>query len=335
MTEPSNGVAAASRVRRPRRADIDRLRRELPLNAMSATGALAIRLRELTGRDVIDLESLQEVMSLGYRAAEVRSAHRAGRYAVDDFGFEEEFASAVMPLFRLLYTRYWRVETTGVEVVPRTGGALLVSNHSGVLPFDGAMIEVAVVDAVDRYARALVATWFGGLPFLSWFLRRTGQALGHPDDSVRLLRRGELVLVFPEGVRGTGKPFAERYRLRRFGRGGVVEVALRAGVPIIPISVVGSEEIYPMIGDLQPVAKLLGMPYFPLTPTWPWLGPLGLVPLPSKWRIRFHDMVHTEDLGPAAADDPAVVMRLSDQVRDTIQEGLISELAERRSIFRG
>jgi 1-acyl-sn-glycerol-3-phosphate acyltransferase len=114
-----------------------------------------------------------------------------------------------------------------------------------------------------------------------------------------------------------------------------VQVALRGGVPIIPISVVGSEEIYPMLADLTLVAKLAGMPYFPVTPTWPWLGPLGLVPLPSKWRIRFHDMVHTEDLGPEAADDPAVVMRLSDQVRDTIQTGLITELAERRSIFFG
>jgi 1-acyl-sn-glycerol-3-phosphate acyltransferase len=332
MAEQPPVVTRSANGRSPDR--LRRLRRELPMAAMGATGALAIRLREMTGRDVIDLESLQEVVSLGYRAAEVRSAHARGEYQVDEFGFDAEFANAVLPLFRLLFKRYWRVETTGLEVVPQTGGALLVSNHAGVLPYDGAMIEVAVNDATGRFARALVATWFGGLPMLSWFLKRTGQTLGHPDDSVRLLRQGELVLVFPEGVRGTGKPFSERYRLRRFGRGGFVQVALRSGVPIIPISVVGSEEIYPMLGDLTPVAKLLGMPYFPITPTWPWLGPLGLIPLPSKWRIRFHEPVHTEDLGPEAADDPALVMSLSDRVRDTIQSGIITELSERRGIFR-
>ena len=329
----SAGATSSNGHRRP--SSLKRLRAELPVAAMSATGALAVRLQEMTGRDVIDIETLQEVVSLGYRAAEVRSAHRGGRYEVDDFGFDPEFTNAVLPLFRLLYRKYWRVETTGIEVVPRTGGALLVSNHSGVLPFDGSMIEVAVHDHTDRFARALIANWFGGLPMLSWFLRRTGQTLGHPDDSLRLLKRGELVLVFPEGVRGTGKPFSERYKLRRFGRGGFVQVALRSGVPIIPISVVGSEEIYPMIGDAGLVARLIGMPYFPLTPTWPWLGPLGLVPLPSKWRIRFHEMVRTDDLGAEAADDPAEVMRISDQVRDTIQAGLISGLAERRGIFRG
>jgi len=311
------------------------LRRELPMAAMSATGTLAMRLRELTGRDVIDLESLQEVISLAYRIADVRAKHQAGQYDVDDFGFDREWTEMLLPIFRLLYKRYWRVETTGVHVVPSKGPALLVSNHSGVLPYDGAMIKVAVFDATERHARALVASWFGGLPMLSWFLRRTGQTLGHPDDSLRLLRSGELVLVFPEGVKGTGKPWGERYRLRRFGRGGFVEVALRAGVPIIPISVVGSEEIYPMIADARPVAALFGMPYFPITPTWPWLGPLGLVPLPSKWRIRFHEPVRTDEYGAAAAEDPSVVMRISDEVRDTIQAGLLEDLIIRRGVFRG
>jgi 1-acyl-sn-glycerol-3-phosphate acyltransferase len=318
-----------------RRIDLEAFTKNLPANAMSATGALAYRLRELTGRDVIDLESMQDLVSVGYRAADVRSAHRAGRYDLDEFGFDADFTNTLIPLFRLLYRRYWRVTTTGLANVPRHGAALLVSNHSGVLPLDGAMIEVAVYDETDRIPRALVAQWFGALPVLSWLLRRTGQTLGHPDDTMRLLHRGDLVLVFPEGVRGTGKLFSERYRLRRFGRGGFAEVAIRAGVPIIPISVVGSEEIYPMLFDLTPVAKLFGMPYFPITPTWPLLGPLGLIPLPSKWRIRFHAPVSTQDLGADAADDPSVVMRVSDDVRDTIQAGLVSELMERRSIFRG
>jgi 1-acyl-sn-glycerol-3-phosphate acyltransferase len=318
-----------------RRIDLEAFTKNLPANAMSATGTLAFRLRELTGRDVIDLESLQDLVSVGYRAADVRSAHRAGRYQLDDFGYDPDFTNTLIPLFRLLYRRYWRVTTTGLENVPRRGAALLVSNHSGVLPLDGAMIEVAVYDETDRLPRALIAQWFGALPVLSWLLRRTGQTLGHPDDTMRLLARGDLVLVFPEGVRGTGKLFSERYRLRRFGRGGFAELAIRAGVPIIPISVVGSEEIYPMLFDLTPVAKFFGMPYFPITPTWPLLGPLGLIPLPSKWRIRFHAAVNTQDYGPEAAEDPSVVMRVSDEVRDTIQAGLVSELMERRSIFRG
>jgi 1-acyl-sn-glycerol-3-phosphate acyltransferase len=325
---------AVARDGQRRRSALRELQKELPIRAMSATGTLAMRLRELTGRDVIDLESMQEVLSLAYRAAEVRAAHRKGRYEVDDFGFDREWTEVLLPVFRLLYKRYWRVETNGVHVVPSRGPALLVSNHAGVLPYDGAMIKVAVFEATERHARALIAAWFGGLPVVSWLLRRTGQTLGHPDDTLRLLRAGELVLVFPEGVKGTGKPFSERYRLRRFGRGGFAEVALRAGVPIIPVSVVGSEETYPMLADIRPLAALLGMPYFPVTPTWPLLGPLGLIPLPSKWRIRFHEPIDTAVYGPGAADDPSLVMRVSDEVRDTIQAGLVEELMARRSAFR-
>lgn len=331
----SGSDGSRARARRSPRRTIKRLRAELPMTAMGATGTAAVRLRQLTGREIIDLASLQDVVSMGYHVAEVRRKHRGGAYEVDEFGFDRTWTEALVPLFRILYRRYWRVETTGIEVVPSHGPALLVSNHSGVLPLDGAMIEVAVYDETDRIPRALVAAWFGGLPLLSWLLRRTGQTTGHPDDSVRLLRAGQLVLVFPEGVRGTGKPFSERYRLRRFGRGGFAEVALRAGAPIIPISVVGAEEIYPMIADVKPLARLVGMPYFPVTPTFPLLGPLGLIPLPSKWRIRFHPMVRTDEYGPDAADDPSLVMRISDEVRDTIQAGLVSELAKRKGVFKG
>jgi 1-acyl-sn-glycerol-3-phosphate acyltransferase len=181
--------------------------------------------------------------------------------------------------------------------------------------------------------RALVASLFMGMPMLSWFLRRTGQTIGHPDDTRRLLERDQLVLVFPEGVRGTGKLYADRYRLRRFGRGGFVSTAIRAGAPIIPVSVVGSEEIYPMVGDVTPVARAFGLPYFPVTPFWPWLGPLGLIPLPSKWRIQFHPVVHTEGYPADAADDQNLVMSLSDRVRETIQQGIFDNLKLRRGVF--
>jgi 1-acyl-sn-glycerol-3-phosphate acyltransferase len=314
----------------------EKLQQELPMQLMGAMGQLAISLRNLTGRDVIDLESMQDLMSVAFRAMEVRSKHRQGTWNVDEFGFEPEYADAIMPLARLVYRKYWRVDASGVRNVPRRGAALLVSNHAGVLPYDGAMIKVALFEhGVDRHARALIADWFFSFPVLSWMLRRTGQTLGHPDDTHRLLSSGELVLVFPEGIKGTGKLWNERYRLRRFGRGGFVEAAIRAQAPIVPVSVVGSEEIYPMFADVRPLARLTGFPYFPLTPTWPWLGPLGLIPLPSKWRIEFHPPIRTDELPPEAADDPSVVMRIADQVRDVIQQGVVDNLMQRRGAFRG
>jgi 1-acyl-sn-glycerol-3-phosphate acyltransferase len=312
------------------------LQQELPMQMMGALGQLAISLRNLTGRDVIDLESLNELLGFVFRAAEVRKQHNALQYKLDDFGFDPEWTESLLPLAKLVYRKYWRVETAGVKHVPRRGGALLVSNHAGVLPFDGAMIKTALFEhGIDRHARALIADWFFTLPGLSWFLRRSGQTLGNQRDTHRLLTAGELVLVFPEGVKGTGKLWSERYRLRRFGRGGFVETAIRARVPIIPISVVGSEELYPMLADIRPLAQLTGFPYFPITPTWPWLGPLGLVPLPSKWRIEFHAPVRTDELPAEAADDPSVVMEYADRVRDTIQEGLVANLMQRRGVFRG
>ncbi|TMC09787.1 MAG: glycerol acyltransferase [Chloroflexi bacterium] len=240
-----------------------------------------------------------------------------------------------VPVFRWIYHNYWRVETTGVANVPPGGRALLVANHAGVLPWDGAMIKTSLFEEhpQPRHARALVASFFFGLPGLSWFLRRTGQTVGHPDDAHRLLERDELVLVFPEGVKGTGKGWSNRYRLRRFGRGGYVQTAIRAGAPIIPISVVGSEEIYPMIADLGPIAELFGLPYFPVTPTFPLLGPLGMVPLPSKWRIQFHEPVRTDLCEPGDAEDQRMVMTLNDHVMETIQGGIVENLKLRKGVF--
>ena len=177
---------------------------------------------------------------------------------------------------------------------------------------------------------------FFGLPGLSWFLRRTGQAAGHPDHAHRLLEQDELVLVFPEGVKGTGKGWSNRYRLRRFGRGGYIQTAIRAGAPIIPVSVVGSEEIYPMIADLSPVADLFGLPYFPVTPTFPLLGPLGMVPLPSKWHTRFLEPIELAPrYPPEAADDAETVRAISQEVRARMQEALDDLRRRRRSIFFG
>ncbi len=312
---------------------IGRLQRRAPVYALQMANELSIRLRRLTGREVIDMNRVMEIVRFVYEQREL--ARRGPNYAVDDFGFDPQWTASLLVAFKSLYRDYWRVETTGVEHVPATGRALLVANHAGVLPWDGTMIKTAVFveHPQPRHVRALVAAQFMGMPALSWFLRRTGQAVGHPDDTRRLLARDELVLVFPEGTRGTGKAFKDRYRLRRFGRGGFVTTAIRAGAPIIPISVVGSEEIYPMVGNLRPLARLLGMPYFPVTPFWPWLGPLGMIPLPSKWRIQFHPPVEVAHLPAKAAEDQHLVMSMADDVRDTIQQGIYDNLKLRRGVF--
>ncbi|HKC18957.1 MAG TPA: lysophospholipid acyltransferase family protein [Candidatus Dormibacteraeota bacterium] len=312
---------------------VRRLQRRAPMYALQAIGEVSTRLRDLTGRDVIDMNRIMDAVQFMYQQREL--ARRGPNYAVDDFGFDPEWTESFLNVFKALYRDYWRVETLGVEHVPPAGRALLVSNHAGVLPWDGTMIKTAVFaeHPHPRHVRALVASQFMGMPALSWFLRRTGQAVGHPDDTRRLLERDELVLVFPEGTRGTGKGFKDRYRLRRFGRGGFVATAIRAQAPIIPISVVGSEEIYPMIADLRPLARLLGLPYFPVTPFWPLLGPLGMIPLPSKWRIQFHPPVPVAHLAPEAAEDQHVVMAMADDVRDQIQRGIYDNLKLRRGVF--
>jgi len=312
---------------------IRRLQRQAPIYALQTLSGLSTRLREITGREVLDMNRIMEVVQFVYQQREL--ARRGANYAVDDFGFDAQWTESFITVFKSLYRDYWRVESVGVEHVPPTGRALLVANHAGVLPWDGTMIKTAVYTehSHPRHVRALVASQFMGMPVMSWFLRRTGQAVGHPDDTRRLLERDELVLVFPEGTRGTGKSFRDRYRLRRFGRGGFVATAIRARAPIIPVSVVGSEEIYPMVGDLRPVARLLGLPYFPVTPFWPWLGPLGMVPLPSKWRIQFHAPIDVSELSLKDADDQHQVMALADEVRDTIQRGIYDNLKLRRGVF--
>ncbi|HYT11503.1 MAG TPA: lysophospholipid acyltransferase family protein [Candidatus Nitrosopolaris sp.] len=319
------------RLRVPR--PIRRLQRQAPMYALQGLSGLSSRLRDITGREILDMNRVMEIVQFLYQQRAL--ANRGPDYAVDEFGFDAEWTESLLTVFKAVYRDYWRVETTGIENVPASGRALLVANHAGVLPWDGTMIKTAIFaeHPHPRHVRALVASLFMGMPMIGWFLRRTGQTVGHPDDTRRLLDRDELVLVFPEGVKGTGKQFKDRYRLRRFGRGGFVGTAIRAGAPIIPVSVVGSEEIYPMVADASPIARLFGLPYFPITPTWPWLGVIGMIPLPSKWRIHFHAPVHTELLAPESADDQSLVMTISDDVRDTIQKGVYDNLKLRRGVF--
>ena len=277
------------------------------------------------------------VLPKAVRDALTKVARRmTGEYREDEWGLDEDFAEAVYPAFEFLYDVWWRVRTEGVRNVPSHGRGLIVSNHAGsMFPFDATMLGVAIQKEhpLPRWTRPLVLNWAFDLPFLSFFMRKVGGVPASPFNATRLLEQDELVMVFPEGVKGTGKPFKERYRLQRFGRGGFVEVALRTGAPIIPVAVVGSEEIYPMIGDSPALARMIGAPFAPVTPTFPLLGPLGLIPLPSRWRIEFCEPIDVSGYGPEAVDDKALLFDISEQVRETIQAKLYENLVKRGSAF--
>ncbi|TPG31494.1 lysophospholipid acyltransferase family protein [Mycolicibacterium hodleri] len=270
--------------------------------------------------------------------AEFVHKRMSGQYTVDEFGFDKHLNEAIfLPLLRGLFRNWFRVEVGGIENLPETGPALVVANHAGVLPLDGLMASVAVHDnhPSNRDLRLLAADMVFDMPMMGQAARKAGHTMACTSDAHRLLAAGELTAVFPEGYKGLGKNFRDRYKLQRFGRGGFVSAALRAGAPIVPCSIVGSEEIYPMITDVKLLARLLGLPYFPVTPLFPLAGPLGLVPLPSKWHIQFGEPISTEDYDESAADDPMVTFELTDQVRETIQQTLYQLLANRRNPFLG
>ncbi len=295
----------------------------LPLSELADAFSRAVR-------ELVGLAGEEKVAQL----LEFWRRRLTGDYEVDEFGFDSELTSRLLlTALRPIAERWFRIEVRGLENVPRTGGALVVSNHSGVVPVDALMTQLVLHDHAGRYLRMLGADLLFALPFVSALARRSGATLACNEDAERMLSRGELAGVWPEGYKGTGKPFAERYRLQRFGRGGFVAAAMRAGVPIVPCSVVGAEEIYPMVGNVRWLARLLGVPYVPVTPLFPWFGLLGLVPLPSKWIIEFGEPVHTDAYPEGAAEDPMVVFDVTDQVRETIQQTLYQLLRERGSAF--
>ena len=306
---------------------------------LDSVGAFMLRLRDGLdgGADLPDaLARAADALAPGPRE-QVRVAVRrlSGDYAEDEWGFDEEFVRLVEPLFGFLYDRWWRVKVAGVSNVPAHGRALLTANHAGVLPWDASMMGLAIrrEHALPRHPRFLVLNWAFELPYVSILMRKYGGVPASPFNSQRLLEQDRLVAVFPEGVKGTSKPYARRYQLQRFGRGGFAEVAIRTGAPIVPVAIVGSEEIYPKLGESALIARMIGAPYFPLTPTFPWLGPLGVVPMPSKWRIEFCEPIETESYGPDAADDRALVLELSERVRATIQAKLYENVVKRGPAF--
>jgi 1-acyl-sn-glycerol-3-phosphate acyltransferase len=203
------------------------------------------------------------------------------------------------------------------------------------MPFDGVMIKTAILNEHPnpRHLRLLVLDWLMGLPYLADLMKQTGQVLACTPNAYELLKRDELIAVFPEGVRGMAKPFSQRYQLQRFGRGGFVRIALRTQTPIVPVAVVGSEEIYPKLGNLPVVNKLIGAPFVPMTPLFPWFGLGGLIPLPSKWHIEFCDPIDVSQYPVEAADDRALVLEISERVRSTIQERVKENLLKRKTPF--
>ncbi len=251
---------------------------------------------------------------------------------IDDFGLDPTYEARVRPFFEMICTKYFRVQIEGAEYVPDEGRALLVCNHSGTLPWDGVMLRTALRmhHRRERALRWLAEDFVFHAPFLGAFVNRIGAVRACQENAERLLGRDELVAVFPEGIKGIGKRFTQRYKLQRFGRGGHIKLALRTGTPVIPVAIVGAEETYPLLHKVTAFSQALGVPFLPVTPTFPWLGPLGAAPLPSRWQIVIGEPTRAlSDYGPDAASDEVLVNELNERVRAEVQS-LLSVALERR-----
>jgi len=272
-------------------------------------------------------------------AAAVIEAMRAGYgpqarkpAELPDSGHDPTFLERAAPLLEFLWSRYFRVRLLGVENVPSSGAALLVANHSGGIPYDGAMLLYGIYrdHPAHRRVRPLVANFAFHSGWMAHVIARVGGVRASTDSALPLLDAGNLLAVFPEGLKGVGKLFRERYRLARFGRGGFVRLAREARAPMLPVAIVGAEEIHPVVGKITALAEPLGIPYIPITPTFPWLGPLGLLPMPTKWTIQ----IGTPLSPPALGDDDGTT-RVAEQVRSSIDSMIADLLAQRRSIIFG
>jgi 1-acyl-sn-glycerol-3-phosphate acyltransferase len=299
-------------------------------------GAIVDRLRGLPGVGaLLDLFGEQRMESLRgtIRALLTQDADRD----VDKFGYDAQFVDRLLPLARFVHDHYFRVETTGVEHIPATGRALIVANHSGTLPFDGVMVVTTtrLNHPVGRQVRAMVENFLYHFPYLGLFMARTGAVRACQENARLLLDNDEVALVFPEGVKGIGKLYRKRYKLQRFGRGGAIRLAMATGAPIIPCSIVGAEESMPLMSKLSWLARPLGLPYMPITPTLPALGPLGLIPYPTKWFIDFGEPIDVSAETQGGGADRLAVNRLNVQVRQRIQDMIDARLEHRQSVFFG
>lgn len=259
------------------------------------------------------------------------------RSDVDEWGRSERFREFVRSVYEPLYRHWFRVEWEGLEHIPDDGGALLVANHAGAIPADAPAIMHGIETELGRPVYGLAEYVFRTLPVVGTAWARAGGVVANPHNAYRLLReQQQLALVFPEGTKATSKPYTERYRLRRFGRGGFVEIAMRAGVPIVPIAVIGSEEAMPVLFNIPGLAKVFGVPYVPVTANMVLLGPLGLVAFfPAKIKIRVLEPVHLDVPPDQPRYSRSKVMDTSEDVRERIQAALYDMLRARRSVWSG
>ena len=265
-------------------------------------------------------------------------AMRGRSEIVDDFGRDPIYSARVAPMLDFLYQRYFRVQATGLENIPTTGRALVVANHSGALPYDATMLMQAVrrEHSAHRDLRPMIEDYVFHFPYLGTFLSRIGAVRACQENASRLLDTDHLVAVFPEGAKGASKLYKNRYRLQRFGRGGFVKLALRANAPIVPTAIIGAEEVTPMVAKLTWFAKSVGVPFVPVTPTFPLLGPIGLAPMPTKWFIHFGAPIDLiKEHGAATATDRLAITHIGESIRHRIQNMIDQQVSTRRSILRG
>jgi len=256
---------------------------------------------------------------------------------VDDFGLDPHFEERARPALEALVKRYFRVDVDGAQRLPQSGRALIVANHAGALPWDGLVLRTALRVARPSLppVRWLAEDTVFHYPFLGVTMNRLGAVRACQENAERLLSQDRLVAVFPEGAQGSGKLFRERYRLQRFGRGGYVKLALKLGAPIIPTAIIGAEETNPLLGRVHSLGRALGANFLPITPTFPWLGPLGLLPAPVKWRVVVGEPIDLSSYGEASADDALTVHRLNEQIRSIVQALVDQAKVSRRSVLFG
>jgi 1-acyl-sn-glycerol-3-phosphate acyltransferase len=294
------------------------------LAGSASSSAVTTRSRDSKLTDLLSPSFfLRKLGQLGMRN---RSEH------VDDFGLDPAYEASVRPFFEAIYSRYFRTEIEGIEHIPADGRALLVCNHGGALPWDGIMLRTALRlhHASRRDLRWLVEDHVFHAPFLGTFVNRIGAVRACQENAERLLSREDLVAVFPEGIKGIAKPYSERYKLQRFGRGGYVRLALRTGAPVIPVAIVGAEDTYPLLYKVNAFSKSIGLPFIPVTPTFPWLGPLGIAPLPSRWRISIGAPIREIERHEAdAAKDEVLVHELNECARAAVRKLLDGALEQR------
>lgn len=283
-------------------------------------------------------DTATELLSEAYVAQRWGKAALRSRFEpVDEFGYDKVYEERAKPLLDFLYESYFRVEVHDADRVPNEGRAILVANHAGTVPLDGPMLRMALQreHPKKRELRWLAEDFVFHMPFLGAWMNRIGAVRACQENAERLLQEDAAIAVFPEGAKGVGKLFRDRYRLQRFGRGGFIKLALRTGAPVVPVAIVGGEETNPLLFKVELFAKSLGLPFLPVTPTFPLLGPAGLLPAPTKWRIFVGEPLDLSEYGEGAAADELLVGRLSERVRATIQGMLDRAIGERRSVWFG